>query len=60
MNKLCLIRKPVRLTCTWVRTGDAKRPLACVWTGLKAAPAAPSASSADQAGHGSGSIHLCA
>jgi len=30
-NKLCLVQKTVRLTCTWVPTGDAKKPLACVW-----------------------------
>ena len=24
-------RKPSGLTCTWVPTGDARTPLACVW-----------------------------
>jgi hypothetical protein len=24
-------RKPSRLTCTWVPTGNARTPLACVW-----------------------------
>jgi hypothetical protein len=60
MNKLHLIRKTVRLNCTWVPTGDPKTPLACVWTETRAAQAAPAASSVDEAGHGAGRIHLCA
>lgn len=25
------IRTPAQLTCVWVPTGDARRPLMCVW-----------------------------
>jgi len=28
---LQLIRKPVRVSCAWVVTGDSKMPLKCVW-----------------------------
>jgi hypothetical protein len=39
MNKrLYLVQKSARLTCTWVATGDARKPLSCVWV----AAAAPS------------------
>jgi hypothetical protein len=31
IKKVQLIHKTLRLTCTWVQTGDEKRPLACVW-----------------------------
>ncbi len=57
MNQLSLIRKPICLTCFWVPTGDAKRPLACVWKGSKAAP---SVSFTENTGHESGRMHLCA
>jgi hypothetical protein len=30
-NKLLSIRKPGRVTCAWVPTGDIRMPLACVW-----------------------------
>jgi hypothetical protein len=30
-NKLQLLRKTPCLVCAWVPTGDAKKPLACVW-----------------------------
>ena len=30
-KNLYLVQKPVRLTCAWVPTGDAKKPLVCVW-----------------------------
>ncbi len=43
-KNLQLIRKPVRLSCTWVPTGDARRPLACVWQEAKAQQADPTAS----------------
>jgi hypothetical protein len=42
-NKIYLIRlhQPTgRLTGNWVPTGDPKRPLACVWSGTNASPAA--------------------
>ncbi len=28
---LTAIRNSPQLTCVWVRTGDPRRPLACVW-----------------------------
>jgi hypothetical protein len=28
---LSAIRNPGRLTCTWVPTGNARAPLACIW-----------------------------
>jgi hypothetical protein len=31
MKKLQLMRKAPRLHATWVATGDARRPLACIW-----------------------------
>jgi hypothetical protein len=60
MNKLYLIRKPVRLICTWVPTGSPQMPLACVWTELKAAQATPIASFTEEAGPEAGRMHLCA
>jgi hypothetical protein len=55
-NKLHLIPKTVRLTCTWVRTGDPKNPLACVWTEA----ATPRAVSAAPAGSETGRLYQCA
>jgi hypothetical protein len=55
-NKLHLVQKIVRLTRTWVPTGDAKNPLACVWVEAgtqRAVSAAP-------AGTEAGRLHLCA
>lgn len=54
-KNLQLIRKPVRLYCTWVPTGDAHRPLACVWQGAKTRQADFTASSAE-----TGGVSLCA
>lgn len=56
MNRLFLIQKAGRLTCRWVQTGDAKTPLACVWTASKAPAVAATESFPDE----SGRIHLCA
>jgi hypothetical protein len=55
-SKLQLIPKITPLTCTWVPTGDAKRPLACVWVGSKAPQAACNSSSTQETGR----MHLCA
>jgi hypothetical protein len=60
MNKLHLIRKTVRLTCTWVPTGDAKRPLACVWAPSKAPRAGNTQSSERETSKIGGRMHLCA
>lgn len=56
MKKLHLIQKMDRLYCTWVMTGDPKRPLACIWVGSRTQNVAPTASSADEIGR----MHLCA
>ena len=56
MNKLYLIRQTARLSCTWVPTGDAKRPLACIWAAAQTPQALNTASPADEAGR----MYLCA
>ncbi len=57
MNKqLHLIRKAVRLNCVWKPTGDAKKPLACVWVET-GAPCALAAAPADSE---AGGLRLCA
>jgi hypothetical protein len=55
-NKLQLIRKPLGLSCLWIPTGDAKRPLACVWMKAGAARAAATAAADSEAGE----LCLCA
>lgn len=55
-NKLHLIGKPVRLACTRVPTGDARRPFACVWAVAKTARVVSAQPSASKAGR----VHLCA
>ena len=55
-NKLCLIPRNGRLTCNWVRTGDPRMPLACVWTESKASQAGANAFSTVETGR----MHLCA
>jgi hypothetical protein len=60
MNQIYLIRKPVRLTCKWVPSGNPKMPLACVWTEHQPAQAAPVGSSLEEAGHELGRMRLCA
>ena len=55
-NELHLVQKSVFLTCNWVPTGDARMPLACVWTGSTPAQAVSDASSTDDAER----VHLCA
>jgi hypothetical protein len=44
-NKLFTFRKTGRMTCTWVSTGDAKMPLACVWVDAETYRTASAASS---------------
>lgn len=39
-NKQHLVQRTVRLTCAWVATDDAKRPLGCVWAAVKTPTAA--------------------
>ena len=35
-NQLCMVRKTVRVRCIWTPTGNARRPLACVWVEIVA------------------------
>jgi hypothetical protein len=30
-NTRFAIRKPIRMICAWIPTGDSKTPLVCVW-----------------------------
>ena len=55
-NKLHLTQKTVRLICAWVATGDAKKPLACVWGAAKT----PCAASAEAVNAKTTRMHLCA
>jgi hypothetical protein len=55
-NKLHLVQKTARLSCIWVATGDAKRPLACVWGAAKS----PGAASAVTFNSEEARLHLCA
>jgi hypothetical protein len=58
-----LIRKPLRVSCIWVATGDTRMPLKCVWrtadepAGL---PAEREANQLEMIQEVSGRIHLCA
>jgi hypothetical protein len=54
-NKLYLIQRAGSLTCKWVRTGDPKLPLICVWTGSKTTTVSTAPST-----DGTGRMHLCA
>lgn len=54
-KNLYLVRKPVRLICSWVATGDDKKPLVCVW----GASAAISAAAVTVNSEGA-RMHLCA
>jgi len=56
MNKLHLVCKTVRLSCTWLPTGDPRRPLTCVWAETNTPQALDTASSTDEAGR----TYLCA
>lgn len=55
-KNLQLIRKPVRLYCTWVPTGDAQKPLACAWKEANTQQAASTAFSTVETER----MHLCA
>lgn len=55
-NQLYMVSKTVRLACVWMPTGNAKRPLACVWVEA-VAPCAVAAPSADSE---AGGLRLCA
>lgn len=55
-NNLHLIRKTLRLSCTWIPTGNLKRPLACVWVEAGAPRAASTATADSEAG----GLCLCA
>jgi len=52
---LSSIRNPVRLTYTWVPTGNARKPLACIWKDASASFGRTDPSSPQEGG-----IGLCA
>lgn len=54
-KNLYLVQKPVRLTCSWVVTGDDKKPLVCVWGASAAASVAAVTVSSEEV-----RMHLCA
>jgi len=54
MNKLHLIERSGRLTCNWVKTGDPRLPLVCVWT------INPQVVSKASSNDDAGGMHLCA
>ena len=55
-EKLRLVEKTVRLSCTWVRTGDVNKPLTCVWVKSRTQSAAFTAPADSEMGR----LHLCA
>lgn len=55
-NNILTLQKAGRLTCTWVRTGDPRNPLACVWADGKARGGKEASSPNDE----SGRMLLCA
>jgi hypothetical protein len=58
-DKLLTSGKTRHLTCTWVSTGDAKMPLACVWVDVETSRTASSERTAsnDESG-GDASVRL--
>jgi hypothetical protein len=56
-NNILTLQKPLRLTCSWVRTGNPRNPLACVWVKASARNNGKVASSANDE---SGRMALCA
>jgi hypothetical protein len=57
-NNILTLKKAGQLTCTWVRTGDPKTPLACVWADGKGRSAKEASSSS--ANERSGRVLRCA
>jgi hypothetical protein len=55
-NKLYLMKRNGRLTCKWVRTGDPRLPLVCVWIESKTTQTVSTPHATD----GSGRMHQCA
>jgi hypothetical protein len=47
-NNILTLHKPLRLTCFWVRTGNPRNPLACVWMESNAQNNGIAASSANE------------
>jgi hypothetical protein len=45
-------RNPGRLTCTWVPTGNARTPLACIWKDASASVGRTDPSSPQEGGIG--------
>jgi hypothetical protein len=56
-NKILTLKNAGRLTCTWIRTGDARTPLACVWA---AGNVRSGGKEASPRGHWAGRMERCA
>jgi hypothetical protein len=56
-NNNLTLHRAVRLTCSWVRTGNPRNPLACVWVDSNARNNGKEASSSNDE---SGGMLLCA
>ena len=56
-NNILTLQKPFRLTCFWVRTGNPRNPLACVWVETNARNKDKVASSSNDESEG---VRLCA
>jgi hypothetical protein len=56
-NNILTLQKPFRLTYFWVRTGNPRSPLACVWVGTNARSTCKEASSSNDE---LGGMLLCA
>jgi hypothetical protein len=56
-NTILTLQRAARLTCFWVRTGNPRNPLACVWAETKPRSNYKEASSSNNE---SGGMQLCA
>ena len=56
-NNILTLQRPIRLTCFWVRTGNPRNPLACVWVDTNVCSNPKEASSSNNK---SGGMLLCA
>ena len=54
-KNLYLVQKPVRLTCSWVTTGNDRKHLICVWTTSASASVEAADATSKEA-----RMHLCA
>jgi hypothetical protein len=56
-NNILTLQRPIRLICFWVRTGNPRNPLACVWVDSNARNNCKEASSSNDK---LGGMLLCA